>query len=122
MNKILKTLITNFILGGLVVSIICVIADTYSYNLAGNLVGALPLLTTYMIFYAYAKSQSTETISNMIHNSSMAGVVYIIFCMSFAFIYPKLKSVYGSYFIALSIWILCQLILIYCIFRKQTNN
>ena len=40
MNKY-KTLITNFILGGLVVSIVCVIADTYSYNLAGNLVDVI---------------------------------------------------------------------------------
>ena len=117
MNRILKLIIINFLLGGFAVAFFVTIAETVSYGLVGNLVGALPIMTTYMIFYSYLNSEKENTTS-MVWQGSISAIIYIIFNVAFALIYPKLKNVYGSYFSALGIWLLCQIILIMYILPK----
>jgi len=129
MNKLLRISIINFFLGGFFVSLFAVLTEKFSYGLSGNLIGALPIITTYMIFYSYTMGKDKE-IDSMLRNASLGAVVYIIFNIAFLCIFPYLKNIFGTYFIALAIWIVCQLLLIGCIlpqfdiklFTKKING
>jgi len=114
MNKLLRLSIINFFLGGFFVSLFATLTERYSYGLSGNLIGALPIMTTYLIFYSYVNGKNHD-IDNLLQNASLGAMVYIIFNIAFLCIYPYIKNIYGTYFIALGIWIACQLLLIGCI-------
>jgi len=114
MNKLLKLIIINFLFGGILVSGFAVITDKFSYGLGGNLLGALPIITTYMIFHAYVNDRAAAT-SNMLWQAVLGALVYIIFNISFILLYSSFKNVFASYFTALAIWVTCQIILIGCI-------
>ena len=49
MNKLWKIILSNFFLGGFLVALIAVVSEKFSYGLCGNLLGSLPIVTTYMI-------------------------------------------------------------------------
>jgi len=116
MNRTLKNIIVNFLAGGVAIALFTTIADIFNYGFVGNLIGSVPIITTYMIFHAYIMSNSpdTDTIS-MLWQGIWGGLIYIIFNISFILIYKSLQNVIGSYFIALTVWVLCQIILIVCI-------
>ena len=114
MNKLLKLIIINFLFGGILVSGFAVITDKFSYGLGGNLLGALPIITTYMIFHAYINNRQSET-NSMLWQAVLGALVYIIFNISFILLYSAFKNVFASYFTALAIWVTCQIILIGCI-------
>ena len=116
MSKTLKNIIVNFLTGGVTIALFATIADKFNYGFVGNLIGSLPIITTYMIFHAYIKSNSpdTDTIS-MLWQGVWGALIYIIFNIIFILIYKSLKNIVGSYFIAFAGWVLLQIILIVCI-------
>lgn len=117
MNRLLKISLVNFLLGGFTIALFAFLAEVINYGLVGNLMGALPVLTTYMIFYSYTMSTAKNT-TTIAWQGAISATIYIIFNISFAMIYPRLNNVFGSYFIALGIWIVCQAILILAILPK----
>lgn len=129
MNKLLRLSIINFFLGGFFIALFAVLTEKFTYGLSGNLIGALPIMTTYMIFYSYATGNAEE-IDSMLRNGVFGAIVYIIFNISFILAVPCIKNIVGTYFIALAIWIMCQLLLIGCIlpqfniklFSKKINH
>jgi len=114
MNKLLKLIIINFLFGGTLIAGFAVLSDRFNYGLSGNLLGALPIITTYMIFHAYINNRQSET-NSMLWQAVFGAMVYIIFNISFILLYSAFKNVFSSYFTALAIWVVCQIILIGCI-------
>ena len=117
MNQVWKIILSNFFLGGFFVALLAVISHKFNSGLCGNLLGSLPIVTTYMIFYAYANSE-VETTPNLIGHAAIGSIIYIIFNISYIAIYKSCTNVFGSYFAALTIWVICQIILIGLIFPK----
>jgi hypothetical protein len=117
MNQLWKIILSNFFLGGFFVALLAVISQRFSNGLCGNLLGSLPIVTTYMIFYAYANS-NVDTTPSLIGNAIIGSIIYIIFNISYIGIYKACSNVFGSYFSALAIWIVCQVILITMILPK----
>ena len=117
MNQLWKIILSNFLLGGFFVALLAVISQRFNNGLCGNLLGSLPIVTTYMIFYAYANS-NIETTPSLIGNAIIGSIIYIIFNISYILIYKSCSNVFGSYFSALAIWIICQIILITLILPK----
>jgi hypothetical protein len=121
MNQLWKIILSNFLLGGFFVALLAVISQRFNNGLCGNLLGSLPIVTTYMIFYAYANS-NIETTPSLIGNAIIGSIIYIIFNISYILIYKSCSNVFGSYFSALAIWIICQIILITLILPKFNVN
>ena len=117
MNRLLRTSLINFLSGGFTIAMFAVLAEVMNFGLVGNLMGALPILTTYMIFYSYATSTVSNT-TTLAWQGAIAAIIYIIFNITFALVYPRINNVICSYFIALGVWIICQIILIFAILPK----
>ena len=121
MNELLRLVIINFFLGGFAIAFFTVIAELLNYGLVGNLVGSLPIMVTYMIFYSYmrlSKEESLVKTTTLAWQGAISAVIYIIFNIVFALLYPRIKNIWGSYFIGIAVWILCQILLVLCILPR----
>ena len=110
MNKLLKLIIINFCVGGFFIALLAIAANKLNYGFMGNLLGSLPILTTYMVFFTHINGKDNE-IQSIMKNAIIGVIVYVIFVIAFIGIYRCLPNVIATYFIALGIWILCQYIL-----------
>ena len=115
-KTILKRVIISTILGGIALGIFTLIAEFFSYGLAGYLAGTVPIVITFMIIYTYVTGTHKKMVSTA-WLASISCITYIIYCVVFALISTYLVTNSGlnlgvSLIVALIIWVSLNILLI----------